>query len=180
MQSQSLILILFILIIAPILIISSNHNLFFALVAFAMFIASLRSITKALSGSQDDLSEDDEAEREEFEDMIGLDAQKFGVGAKVVKNLVVILFYIYCLFFIRHTWLKMIDLLLICSLSVNIKEDLTGKIIISVGNEGNGVSEDIYNLSDKKVKVPMPGGAESLNVAIATSVILYEKVRQNS
>lgn len=60
------------------------------------------------------------------------------------------------------------------------KEDLTGKIIISVGNEGNGVSEEIYNLSNKKVKVPMPGGAESLNVAIATSIILYEKVRQNS
>ncbi|MDS0527493.1 RNA methyltransferase [Clostridium sp. SHJSY1] len=60
------------------------------------------------------------------------------------------------------------------------KEDLTGKIIISVGNEGNGVSEEIYNLSDKKVKIPMPGGAESLNVAIATSIILYEKVRQNS
>ena len=60
------------------------------------------------------------------------------------------------------------------------EEDLTGKIIISVGNEGNGVSEEVYNLADKKVKVPMPGGAESLNVAIATSVILYEKVRQNS
>lgn len=60
------------------------------------------------------------------------------------------------------------------------KEDLTGKIVISVGNEGNGVSEEVYKLADKKVKVPMPGGAESLNVAIATSVILYEKVRQNS
>lgn len=59
------------------------------------------------------------------------------------------------------------------------EEDLSGRIIVSVGNEGNGVSEEIYNLSDKKVKVPMPGGAESLNVAIATSVILYEKVRQN-
>lgn len=58
-------------------------------------------------------------------------------------------------------------------------EDLSGKIIISVGNEGNGVSDEIYNLSDKKVKIPMPGGAESLNVAIATSIILYEKVRQN-
>lgn len=59
-------------------------------------------------------------------------------------------------------------------------EDLTGKIIISVGNEGNGVSSEIYKLSDKKVKIPMPGGAESLNVAIASSIILYEKVRQNS
>lgn len=58
-------------------------------------------------------------------------------------------------------------------------EDLKGKIIISVGNEGNGVSDEVYSLADKKVKIPMPGGAESLNVAIATSIILYEKVRQN-
>ena len=59
------------------------------------------------------------------------------------------------------------------------EEDLSGKIIISVGNEGNGVSSEIYSLSTKKVKIPMPGGAESLNVAIAASIILYEKVRQN-
>ncbi|MCR4945094.1 MAG: RNA methyltransferase [Clostridium sp.] len=58
-------------------------------------------------------------------------------------------------------------------------EDLSGKIAISVGNEGNGVSEEVYNISDKKVKIPMPGGAESLNVAIASSIIIYEKVRQN-
>lgn len=60
------------------------------------------------------------------------------------------------------------------------EEDLTGKIIISMGNEGNGVSEEIYNLSDKKVKIPMPGGAESLNVSVATAIILYEKVRQKT
>jgi len=59
------------------------------------------------------------------------------------------------------------------------EEDLSGNLIISVGNEGNGVSKEIYELSNKKVKIPMPGGAESLNVAIATSIILYEKVRQN-
>ena len=34
------------------------------------------------------------------------------------------------------------------------------------------------NLADKKVKIPMPGGAESLNVGVATSIILFEKVRQ--
>lgn len=58
-------------------------------------------------------------------------------------------------------------------------EDLSGKMIISVGNEGNGVSDEVYSLSDKKVKIPMPGGAESLNVAIASSIVIYEKVRQN-
>jgi len=59
------------------------------------------------------------------------------------------------------------------------ESDLKGKIILSVGNEGNGISEEVFSLADKKVKIPMPGGAESLNVAIATSIILFEKVRQN-
>lgn len=59
------------------------------------------------------------------------------------------------------------------------ESDLKGKIILSVGNEGNGISEEVFELADKKVKIPMPGGAESLNVAIATSIILFEKVRQS-
>lgn len=57
-------------------------------------------------------------------------------------------------------------------------EDLSGKIILSVGNEGSGISDEIFALADKKVKIPMPGCAESLNVAVATSIILFEKVRQ--
>ena len=58
-------------------------------------------------------------------------------------------------------------------------EDLVGKVILSVGNEGNGISEEIFELADKKVKIPMPGGAESLNVGVAASIILFEKVRQS-
>ena len=58
------------------------------------------------------------------------------------------------------------------------EEDLRGKIILAVGNEGNGISDELFNLCDKKVKIPMPGGAESLNVSIAASIILFEKVRQ--
>ncbi|MBD7913669.1 RNA methyltransferase [Clostridium sp. Sa3CUN1] len=58
-------------------------------------------------------------------------------------------------------------------------ENLHGKIILAVGNEGNGISNELFELADKKVKIPMPGGAESLNVSIATSIILFEKVRQN-
>lgn len=59
------------------------------------------------------------------------------------------------------------------------EEDLSGKVILSVGNEGNGISNEIFSLADKKVKIPMPGGAESLNVGVATSIILFEKVRQS-
>lgn len=60
------------------------------------------------------------------------------------------------------------------------KEDLKGKVVVTVGNEGNGVSKEVYDLSDSKVKIPMPGNAESLNVAVATSIVLYERVRQKS
>ena len=58
--------------------------------------------------------------------------------------------------------------------------DLTGKCIIVVGNEGNGISSEIFAISDEKFKIPMPGGAESLNVGIATSVIAFEAVRQRT
>lgn len=58
-------------------------------------------------------------------------------------------------------------------------ENLKGKIVLAVGNEGNGISDELFELADKKVKIPMPGNAESLNVAVAASIILFEKVRQN-
>lgn len=47
------------------------------------------------------------------------------------------------------------------------------KKIVVMGNEGNGVSEDIFKISDKRVSIPMSGNAESLNVAIATGIVLY-------
>lgn len=56
--------------------------------------------------------------------------------------------------------------------------DLNENLIIAVGNEGSGISEEIYSIGDIKVKIPMPGGAESLNAAVAASVMLFEAVRQ--
>ncbi|ERI90799.1 RNA methyltransferase, TrmH family [Clostridiales bacterium oral taxon 876 str. F0540] len=56
--------------------------------------------------------------------------------------------------------------------------DLTGNFIIAVGNEGNGISEEVYSKADLKVKIPMPGNAESLNAAAAASIMIFEAVRQ--
>lgn len=58
-------------------------------------------------------------------------------------------------------------------------ENLKGNMVICVGNEGNGISSEIYSMADVKVKIPMPGGAESLNVAVAASIMMFEVVRQN-
>lgn len=57
------------------------------------------------------------------------------------------------------------------------KVDYNKKVVV-VGNEANGVSKDIQNLADEKVIIPMLGKTESLNVSVATAVILYEYVRQ--
>lgn len=48
------------------------------------------------------------------------------------------------------------------------------KICIIVGNEGKGVSDDILTLCDEYIYIDMKEKCESLNVAVATSIILYE------
>ena len=52
------------------------------------------------------------------------------------------------------------------------------KKILVIGNEANGVSKEVLELADEKVKIPMLGKTESLNAAVATSIILYEYVRR--
>ncbi len=52
------------------------------------------------------------------------------------------------------------------------------KKIIVIGNEGNGVSKSIQDISDIKIKIPMFGKTESLNASVATGIVLYEYVRQ--
>lgn len=52
------------------------------------------------------------------------------------------------------------------------------KKVVVIGNEGNGVSKEIQDLSDYKVKIPMLGKTESLNASVATGIMIYEYVRQ--
>lgn len=52
------------------------------------------------------------------------------------------------------------------------------KKVIVIGNEANGVSKEIQELADNRVKIPMLGKTESLNASVATGIMLYEYVRQ--
>lgn len=53
------------------------------------------------------------------------------------------------------------------------------KTAIVIGNEANGVSEKVLEEASTRIKIPMLGKTESLNAAVATSVILYEAYRKN-
>lgn len=52
------------------------------------------------------------------------------------------------------------------------------KTAIIIGNEANGVREDLLNKADLKVKIPMLGKTESLNASVAASIMMYEYTRQ--
>lgn len=56
--------------------------------------------------------------------------------------------------------------------------DYSGPTCFVIGNEGNGISDQIIEVCHERVKIPMPGKSESLNASIAASVLLYEAVRQ--
>ena len=48
-----------------------------------------------------------------------------------------------------------------------------------MGNEGRGVHEEIQNMCDKNLYINMNPNCESLNVGVATSILLYELDRSN-
>ena len=51
------------------------------------------------------------------------------------------------------------------------------KSAIIIGNEANGVSQEVMETADKKVKIPMLGKTESLNASVAAGIMMYEVVR---
>lgn len=56
--------------------------------------------------------------------------------------------------------------------------DYKGGTCFLMGNEGNGLSEMISKKATDLIKIPMQAGAESLNVAMASGILMYEAVRQ--
>ena len=58
------------------------------------------------------------------------------------------------------------------------KEDYTAPCGFLIGNEANGLSKAIADLSDTYVRIPMKGRVESLNAAVAASVLMFEAARQ--
>ncbi|HSY72080.1 MAG TPA: RNA methyltransferase, partial [Alloacidobacterium sp.] len=56
--------------------------------------------------------------------------------------------------------------------------DLSQPIALFIGNEGNGLSSDLISQCDDRITIPCPGPVESLNAAIAASILLYEASRQ--
>jgi len=58
--------------------------------------------------------------------------------------------------------------------------DLAKPVALVIGNEGNGVPAGLTSQADGAITIPCPGPVESLNAAVAASVLLYEAARQRA
>lgn len=74
-----------------------------------------------------------------------------------------------------HTYLASADAGLSCW-----EADLSIPFALIVGSEASGPGNDAHQMADSKITIPMPGESESLNAAVATSILLFETVRQRS
>ncbi len=55
--------------------------------------------------------------------------------------------------------------------------DLKSNIALVLGNEGNGIRKETLDAADSVLKIPMAGRIESLNVAVAAAIVMYENMR---
>ena len=62
----------------------------------------------------------------------------------------------------------------------SVDADFAGACAVMIGNEGAGLGEEWMELADAKVTIPCPGPVESLNAAVAGSLLLYEASRQRN
>ena len=58
--------------------------------------------------------------------------------------------------------------------------DLSTDAAFVIGNEAFGVRREVAEICDERIRIPMPGGAESLNAGVAAGVLIYESVRKSN
>ena len=57
------------------------------------------------------------------------------------------------------------------------RPDMGDKFVLVIGNEAKGISPQVFAQADIRLKLPMRGGAESLNAAVAAGIMMYELMK---
>lgn len=80
------------------------------------------------------------------------------------------------------SWLKQRGIRIVAGISQDARNytraDLSGAIAVAVGTEKHGLSAEWVDQADERVSIPMVGRVNSLNVATAAALLIYEAVRQ--
>lgn len=129
MPLQGLMLILFMIIIVPSLIIFANHEIFFILISIILFYTSLRNIYKKITNFNSLSSETNDEISDEFEQISNVNVKKFKDGISVSKNLIIILFFIYCSFIVSSFLIKILIALILTFRLISVINSFRSKIV---------------------------------------------------
>ena len=106
MELRGLLLVLFTIILIPLLLLSASQDAYFILMGLVLIITSIRNVKVILFRSK--LSEDkrlkEDKSNETIEDLeasLNININRFKIGLNIAKCMVIILFFIYCSFFLR-------------------------------------------------------------------------------
>jgi hypothetical protein len=92
----------------PILLISTDHELFFILASTIVTITSASFIAASVSGTDLHINEEDDDLQEELEDLMNIDMKKLGTGFSILYNMLNILLLCYCSFYLKSVIFKVI------------------------------------------------------------------------
>jgi 23S rRNA (guanosine2251-2'-O)-methyltransferase len=81
--------------------------------------------------------------------------------------------------FLKDSGLKLIAVTEKASLEIN-KASFKEPLVLLMGSEETGISEAYLKLADEKIKISIEGNIQSLNVSVATGMVLYECYRQRN
>jgi hypothetical protein len=112
MQSNGFSLMIFIFLALPVIILFSNHDIFFIIIALILIISSIKNLYQTII-KPPDIQSENESIFEDYGEDEDLSSEGMGISARIVKNLVVILFYIYCTFFIYSIAFRAVVLIII-------------------------------------------------------------------
>jgi len=113
MQSKGSALLFLVILAFPIIALSADHDRFFLEMAVLVTLSSVKSIFSLVVLKGFEKPEPDEELEEELEELVGIDIRKFGDGLSVAVNMVIIVFILYCAFFLETFLLKCIAALAI-------------------------------------------------------------------
>lgn len=83
------------------------------------------------------------------------------------------------LFYMQQSGIRIIAITEKTQVSLN-GINLRGSVAMVMGSEEDGISNDLINLADVRVRIPMNGEVSSLNVGVAAGIVMFEKNRQES
>ncbi|MCX7712031.1 MAG: hypothetical protein N2484_19480 [Clostridia bacterium] len=106
MQLQGLMMMLLMMVIIPLMILTSNHEVFFIILSLVLLFSSLRNLYELFARPEEEIESEEEADSEELEDFFGIDVRKLETGLSMVKNMMIILYLIYCSFYVHYFWIK--------------------------------------------------------------------------